>query len=65
MKCPVQVYKIHVTINDSHIASHGGLVNPFKPSVLFVGHRQISADPDQTLQKAASGQGLHCLLTEC
>ena len=31
----------------------------------FVGHRQISADPDQMLQNTASDQGLHCLLTEC
>ena len=26
------------------------------------GHRQNSADPDQTPQNAASDQGLHCLL---
>ena len=32
--------------------------NPYKPSVLFVGHRQ-------TLQKVASDQGLHCFLAEC
>ena len=29
-----------------------------KPSVLFVGHRQNSADPDQTPQNMASDQGL-------
>ena len=39
--------------------------NPYKPSVLFVGHRQTvnSADPDQTPQNVASDQGLHYLLT--
>ena len=40
------------------------LINPYKPSYLFVGHRQTSAKPDQTPQNAASDQGLHCLLTE-
>ena len=35
-----------------HILNHN-----YKPRVLFVGHRQ-------TVQNAASDQGLHCLLTE-
>ena len=34
------------------------VLNPYRPSVLFVGHRQ-------TLQKVASDQGLHCFLAEC
>ena len=33
-------------------------LNPFKPSVLFVGHRQ-------TVQNQASDQVVHCLLAEC
>ena len=41
------------------------LIDPYNPSVLFVGHRQTTADPDQTQQNGASDQGLHCLLTEC
>ena len=45
------------------------LLNPYKPSVPFLGHRQIEQTqirrrrPDQTSQNAASDQGLHCLLT--
>ena len=39
-------------------------VNPCKPSVRFVRHRQNSAKPDQMPQHAASDQVLHCLLTE-
>ena len=39
-------------------------VNAYKPSVLFVGHRQNSADPDQMPQNVVSDQGLHSLLTE-
>ena len=40
--------------------------NPYKPSVLFVGHYKAnSADPDQMPQNVASDQGLHCFLTEC
>ena len=39
-------------------------INPYKPSVLFVGHRQTVQQPDQTPQNAASDQVLHCLLTE-
>ena len=38
-------------------------LNPYKPSVLLVGHKN-NADPDQTLQNAASNQVLHCSLTE-
>ena len=30
----------------------------------FCGTYANNADPDQTLQNAASDQGLHCLLTE-
>ena len=33
------------------------LINPYKPSVLFVGHRE-------TVQNAAYDQVLHCLLTK-
>ena len=33
-------------------------INPYKPSVLFVGHQQ-------TVLNDAYGQVLHCLLTEC
>ena len=40
-------------------------VNPYKPSVLFVEIKANSGDRDQTPQKTASDQGLHCLLTEC
>ena len=32
------------------------IFNPYKPSILFVGQKANSVDPDQ---------GLHCLLTEC
>ena len=39
-------------------------LNPYKPSVLFVGQAN-SADPDQMPHNAASDQGLHCLLTVC
>ena len=39
-----------------------GYVNPDKPSVPFLGHRQ-TADPDQMPQNVASDQDLHCLLT--
>ena len=39
-------------------------VNPYKPHILFVGHRQNSADPDQTPLNAASDQGLQ-LSTVC
>ena len=42
----------------------------FTPSItyirlvsLFAVHRKTSADPDQTLQNAASNQGVQCLLT--
>ena len=35
-------------------------VNPYKPSVLFVGHRQTV----QIRHSVVSHQGLHCLLTE-
>ena len=38
-------------------------VNPYKPSVLFVGHGQ--KDPDQTPQNVATDWGLHCVLIEC
>ena len=43
------------------------LVNPYAPSILFVGHRQTSklVDLNQTPQNAVSDHGLHCLLTEC
>ena len=37
-------------------------INPYKPSVPFLGQAN-SADPDQTPQNTASDQGLHCLLT--
>ena len=40
------------------------LINPYKPSVLFVGICK-QCKLDQTPQKAASDQGLHCLLAEC
>ena len=45
-------------------------LNPFKPSVLFMGiwqtvNNQNSEQPDQTPQNAASDQVLYCLLTEC
>ena len=39
-------------------------VYPYKPSVLFVGHRQTVQNPDQTPHFAATDQGFHCLLTE-
>ena len=39
--------------------------NPFKPSVLFMGHRQNSGEADQTPQNAVSDQALHYLLPEC
>ena len=38
-------------------------VNPFKPGVLFIGHRQTIIAPDVTPQNAASHPGLFCLLT--
>ena len=38
--------------------------NPYKPSVIFVGHIANSACPYQTPQNAASDLGLHCLLTK-
>ena len=31
--------------------------NPYKPSVLLVGHEQNSANPDQTPQNKAADQG--------
>ena len=37
-------------------------INPYKPSFLFVGHRQTVQT--QIRHSAASDQGLHCLLTE-
>ena len=40
------------------------LINPYAPSILFVGHRQ-HPDPNQTPQNAASDQGLLFMLTEC
>ena len=40
-------------------------VNPYKPSFLFVGHRQNIADPDEMPQNVVSDQGLHSFLTEC
>ena len=40
-------------------------VNPYKPSFLFVGHRQNSADPDEMPQNVVSDQGLHSFLIEC
>ena len=39
-------------------------INPYKPSILFVGHWQTVQKPDQTPQYAASDQVLHCLLIE-
>ena len=40
-------------------------INPFKLSVLFMGHAWAnSEEPDQMLQSAVSDQVLHCLLTE-
>ena len=39
-------------------------LNPYKPSILFVGQAN-SAHPDQTPQNEATDQGFHCLLTEC
>ena len=39
-------------------------VNPCKPSVLFVGHRQtMQTQLAQRIQNAASDPGLHFLLT--
>ena len=38
------------------------LINPFKPSVVFVGHRQIVQCKNR--HSAAFDQVLHCLLTE-
>ena len=40
-------------------------VNPYKHSVLFLGHRQQTVQPRQDAQNAAYDQGLHCLLAEC
>ena len=37
--------------------------NPYKPGVLFVGHRQTEIAQDGTPQDAASHLGLFCLLT--
>ena len=39
-------------------------LNRYKPSILFVGHNANSANQDQTPHSAASGQGLHYLITE-
>ena len=39
-------------------------INPYKPSVLFLGHQQNSAKPDQMPQNEASDQVFYCLLTE-
>ena len=41
------------------------ILNPYKPSILFVGHRQTVQTQDQMQHSAASDQGLHCLLTDC
>ena len=57
---PYNVYdchNLHRLISYSNSAS----LNPFKPSVLFVGHRQTV----QTQIRVYTDQGLHCLLTEC
>ena len=37
-------------------------LNPYKPSVFFVGNRQTVQT--QIMHHVASDQGLHCLLTE-
>ena len=42
-----------------------GSVNPYKPSILFVGHKKTMLTQITRRQNAASDQGRHCLLTEC
>ena len=44
---------------------HMTRLRPYKPGVLYRGTYANHADPDQTPQKAASVQDLHCLLTKC
>ena len=44
--------------------THLKYINYISLASFFVGHRHISAKPDQTPQNAASDQVLHCLLTE-
>ena len=39
-------------------------VNPYKPSIIFVGHMQ-TVHSRIRCHKMWSNQGLHCLLTEC
>ena len=41
------------------------MLNPYKPSVLFVGHRQTVQIQVRRRKNAASDQVLYCLLTEC
>ena len=48
-----------------HLSTQNIYFNPYKPRVFFVGHRQNTADPDQTPQNAASDQGLHSFLAGC
>ena len=40
------------------------VINPYKPSDIFMGQRLTVQNPDQTPQNAASDQVLHCLFTE-
>ena len=41
--------------NEKGIGNSNSTINPYNPSVLLVGHRQI-------VQTQTSDQGLHCLL---
>ena len=51
------------SIFDEKIVENYPLTHTSKPGVPFLGHRQNSADPDQTPPKVVSDQGLHSLLT--
>ena len=52
---------VSIDINLRHLRT---CFNPFKRSVLFMGHRQTEKKLDQKPQNAASDQVLHSLLTE-
>ena len=63
MPIVINLYNSGVPLAHNIMVNGNCVFNPFKPSVLSLGHRQ-TVHPYQTLQNAASDQGLHCLLAE-